>query len=47
MVRPENLASRRTVERLGARSVNTVPLPPWSNIRTLGIVLVRRYRWTL
>lgn len=44
---PENLASRRTIELLGAQYVDTVPIPAHSDMRKLGIERVRRYRWTL
>lgn len=44
---PDNLASRRTLERLGAQYIDTVPVPADSDMRGLGIREVRRYRWTL
>lgn len=47
MTSPDNAASRRTLELLGAHYVDTVAIPPASDIRRLGIHHVRRYRWTL
>lgn len=43
----DNIAARRTLELLGARYVDTVDIPPHSDMRNLGIDAVRRYRWTL
>jgi len=47
MTSPENAASRRTIEMLGARYVDTVPIPAHSDMRRLGIERVRRYCWSL
>jgi tagatose 1,6-diphosphate aldolase len=44
---PDNLASRRTLERLGAQYVDTVEIPADSDMRGLGLHEVRRYRWVL
>lgn len=44
---PDNLASRRTIELLGAQYVDTVPIPLDSDMRQLGLDRVRRYRWAL
>lgn len=44
---PDNLASRRTLERLGAVYIDTVEIPADSDMHALGIHEVRRYRWTL
>lgn len=44
---PDNPASRRTLERLGAAYVDTVEIPADSDMRKLGLHEVRRYRWTL
>jgi tagatose 1,6-diphosphate aldolase len=45
MTAPDNFASRRTAEAIGAEYVDTRPVPPDSDIRALGIDQVRRYRW--
>jgi hypothetical protein len=34
-------------ELLGAHYIDTVEIPPHSDMRKLGIDAVRRYRWTL
>lgn len=47
MTSPDNMACRRTLERLGARYIDTAPIPLGSDMRALGIDRVRRYRWTL
>lgn len=47
MTTPENVPSRRTIERLGACYVDTVTIPAESDMRQLGIERVRRYRWAL
>ena len=44
---PDNAAARRTLELLGAQSIDTVAIPPHSDMQKLGITIVRRYRWTL
>lgn len=44
---PENLASRRIIELLGAEYVDEVPVPAHSDMRTLGLERVCRYRWIL
>jgi len=44
---PDNAASRRALERLGAQYVDTVAVPAGSDMHALGIHAVRRYRWTL
>ena len=44
---PDNPASRRTFELLGAMYVDTVAIPADSDMRALGLHEVRRYRWTL
>lgn len=44
---PDNLASRRTLERLGADHIDTVPIPEDSDMRQLGYHEVCRYRWRL
>ena len=43
----DNLASRRTLERLGAVYIDTVEIPADSDMHALGIHEVRRYRWAL
>ncbi len=35
------------LELLGAKSIDTVAIPPHSDMQKLGITKVRRYRWTL
>ncbi|HLL91231.1 MAG TPA: GNAT family N-acetyltransferase [Tepidisphaeraceae bacterium] len=40
---PDNLASRRTIERVGGRLVNVVPLPPDHPLRERGDVEKCRY----
>lgn len=44
---PENAASCRTLDLLGARYVDTVDVPYGTQMRTLGLHRVRRYRWDL
>jgi predicted acetyltransferase len=44
---PDNLASRRTIERLGADHIDTVAIPDDSDMRQLGYVEVCRYRWRI
>jgi predicted acetyltransferase len=44
---PHNLASRRTIELLGALYVDTVEVPADSDMRGLGLHEVCRYRWGL
>jgi predicted acetyltransferase len=44
---PENAASCRTLDLLGARYVDTVDVPYGAQMRTLGLHRVRRYRWDL
>lgn len=43
----DNIAARRTLELLGSHYIDTVEIPPHSDMRKLGIDAVRRYRWTL
>lgn len=43
---PDNLASRRTIERLGASFVDEVPLPPHDPQYQRGSRIKRRYTWT-
>lgn len=45
MVSPDNLASCRTMERVGAEHADTVEVPPDSDLRGLGVSRVRRYRF--
>jgi predicted acetyltransferase len=47
MTAPDNLASIRTAERIGAEYVDTREVPENSDIRALGVARVRRYRWVL
>ncbi|HEY0136307.1 MAG TPA: GNAT family N-acetyltransferase [Nannocystis sp.] len=47
MTAPDNAASRRTLELLGAQHVDTVEVPVDSDMRKLGFVQVRRYHWIL
>lgn len=47
MTSPQNLASRRTIELLGAMYVDTVEVPAGSDMHALGMHEVRRYRWDL
>ena len=42
---PGNQASRRTIERLGARFINEVPVPPHDPHYQRGSRTKRRYRW--
>jgi tagatose 1,6-diphosphate aldolase len=42
---PENQASRRTIERLGASFVDEVPVPPHDPQYQKGSRWKRRYRW--
>lgn len=42
---PDNLASRRTVERAGAEYVDTRPMPPDSELFARGMLQACRYRW--
>lgn len=43
---PDNLASRRTIECLGARFIDEVALPPRDPQYQLGSEFKRRYEWT-
>ena len=43
---PENLPSRRTIEKLGATFVDEVPVPPHDPHYQSGSRIKRRYRWT-
>ena len=43
---PDNLASRRTIERLGAEFVDEVAVPPHDPHYQRGSRIKRRYRWT-
>jgi predicted acetyltransferase len=43
---PDNLASRRTIERLGAKFVDEVAVPPHDPHYQRGSRIKRRYRWT-
>lgn len=45
MIAPDNFASSRTAELVGAEYVDTREVPERSDIRALGIRWVRRYRW--
>lgn len=45
MISPDNLASVRTAEIVGAVYVDTREVPADSDIRDLGIRWARRYRW--
>lgn len=47
MTAPDNRASMRTAEALGARYVDTRELPPSSELREQGAMQVRRYCWEL
>jgi len=47
MTSPDNAASRRTIELLGAVYVDTVEIPVHSDMRLLGLTQMRRYRWML
>ncbi|MBZ5711740.1 hypothetical protein [Nannocystis pusilla] len=47
MTSPDNAASLRTIELLGATYVDTVDVPVHSDMRLLGLTRVRRYRWSL
>ena len=44
---PDNLASRRTIERLGARFLDEVAVPPDDPHFRRGSRTKRRYRWTV
>jgi len=44
---PDNAASRRTCEKLGARLVRTAPLPEWHDICRRGERFVNIYEWSL
>lgn len=46
-VSPENAASCRTLDLLGARYVDTVRVPVGTQMHVLGMHRVRRYCWTL
>jgi predicted acetyltransferase len=43
---PDNLASRRTIERLGASFIDEVPVPQHDPHYQRGSRFKRRYRWT-
>ena len=45
MTSPDNFASARTAELVGAVYVDTREIPEYSDIRALGVRWVRRYRW--
>jgi predicted acetyltransferase len=47
MCSPDNCASARTAELVGAVYVDTREVPERSDIRALGVHWVRRYRWEL
>jgi predicted acetyltransferase len=44
---PDNYASKRTIEQLGARFVDEVPVPPEDPHNERGSRTKHRYRWTL
>lgn len=44
---PDNIASRRTIERLGAELVEILPLPPNHPLRLEGETTKCRYRLTI
>lgn len=44
---PDNVASRKTIERLGARFLDEVPLAPADQIYHPGSCVKRRYEWGL
>lgn len=46
-VAPDNAASCRTLDLLGARYVDTVDVPRTSDMFVLGLRRMRRYRWDL
>jgi len=43
---PENMASRRTIERLGAEFIEEVDVPPSEPMYKNGVRVKRRYAWT-
>ncbi|MDC0675375.1 GNAT family N-acetyltransferase [Nannocystis radixulma] len=47
MTSPDNAASLRTIELLGAMYVDTVDVPVHSDMRLLGLTRVHRHRWSL
>jgi predicted acetyltransferase len=42
---PDNVASRKTIERLGAKFIEEIPIPPEAVHFHLGSVVKRRYEW--
>jgi len=43
---PDNLPSIRTIERLGARFLEEIPVPPHEPAFSRGSLRKRRYLWT-
>ena len=43
---PDNLPSRKTIERLGAAFIDEIPVPPAALIEGQGPLRKRRYEWT-
>lgn len=42
---PENVASRRTAEAIGAEFIDTLAMPPDTDMYAQGVRQARRYRW--